>query len=275
MDEVEVIAGTIEPVTVSMLRRALLDAGVSPGAVVIVHSSLSRIGWVIGEAHSVVVALLKSVGPSGTIVMPAHTGVSDPSRWQNPPVPEAWWTTIRSNWPLFEPDLTPLRAMGTVVECFRRLPGVLHSGHPAVAVVAYGPLAEQITVSHPLGRSLGDASPLGRLYELDAQVVLLGVGHTHNTSLHLAEHRATWPGKASKTDGAPLLVDGTRQWVRYTDLDHDNDDFEALADAFVAAGGMEQRTRIGNGEVRTCKMREIVDFGTDWISRTRSAPASG
>ena len=135
--------------------------------------------------------------------MPAHTGVSDPSRWQNPPVPEEWWPIIREEWPAFDPSLTPTRAMGAVAECFRRLPDVLHSGHPAVPVIARGPLAATITASHPLEQSLGDESPIGRLYDLDARIVLIGVGHDNNTSLHLCEHRAEWPTKATRADGAP------------------------------------------------------------------------
>ena len=98
----------------------------------------------------------------------------------------------------------------------------------------------------------------------------LGVGHDHNTSLHVAEHRATYPGRRTKIEGAPLIVDGTRQWVTYVDLDHDAADFLELAKAFVASGGDERRVRVGIGEVATCRMREIVDFGIEWISNNRS-----
>ena len=114
--------------------------------------------------------------------------------------------------------------------------------------------------------SFDDASPLGRLYDVDARVVLIGVGHANNTSLHLAEHRADHPTKRTKTEGAPLMIDGARRWVTYTDLDHDDTDFVELADAFVAAGGLERRSTIGLAEIVTCSVREIVDFGTAWIS---------
>jgi len=36
-------------------------------------------------------------------------------------------------------------------------------------------------------------SPLARVYDRDGDVLLLGVGHDSNTSLHLAEHRADFP----------------------------------------------------------------------------------
>jgi aminoglycoside 3-N-acetyltransferase len=147
---------------------------------------------------------------------------------------------------------------------------VLHSGHPASGFIALGPRAERIVAAHPLEGSLGDASPLGQLYELDARIVLLGADHANNTSLHLAEHRAEFPGKATKADGAPLLVDGARRWVTYTDVDYDSHDFAALAAAFVASGGDEHQVSVGLGQITTCRMRELVDFGTAWITDHRT-----
>lgn len=265
-----VVASTARPLTGADVRVALASAGVRSGELIIVHTSLSRLGWIVGGAQTVVHALVEVVGPTGTIVMPAHTGVSDPARWENPPVPEDWWPIIREQWPAFDASLTPTRAMGAVTECFRRLPDVLHSGHPAVPVVARGPLAATITHAHPLEQSLGDESPMGRLYDLDARIVLLGVDHANNTSLHLCEHRADWPTKTSRADGAPLFVDGQRRWVEYVDLDHRSDDFATLGTAFVASGGAEQQAALGNGAIRTCSMREIVDFGTVWIAASRT-----
>ena len=67
----EVIGRTSTPITAEMLRAALSAAGVGDGSVIIVHSSLSRLGWVVGGAHTVVNALLHQVSPTGTVVMPA------------------------------------------------------------------------------------------------------------------------------------------------------------------------------------------------------------
>ena len=61
-------------------------------------------------------------------------------------------------------------------------------------------------------------SPLARRYDLDAKVVLLGVGHSKNTSLHLAEYRAEWPGKRRLAQGSAITVDGRRTWVSYEEL---------------------------------------------------------
>lgn len=269
MSEHDAIAATERPLTRADLVVALRSAAVEPGDTIIVHSSLSRLGWVVGNAHAVVAALVDVVGPDGTIVMPAQTGVSDPATWENPPVPESWWPTIREHWPPFDPALTPLRAMGAVVECLRRMPGVAHSGHPAVAFIAHGPGAAAITATHPLTDALNDDSPLGRLYDADARIVLMGVDHANNTSLHLAEHRADWPSKKSVPHGAPLLIDGTAQWVTYDDLDRDDEDFPTIGAAFVESGGEEIVVPIGCGTIRSMRMRDIVDFATDWMNQNR------
>lgn len=268
--EGEVVARSERPVTPDDVGDALRAVGVVVGDTVIVHSSLSSIGWVVGGAQGVVAGVLDALGPGGTIVMPAQTGVSDPSTWSDPPVPEAWWPTIRATWPAFDPLVTPMRGMGAVVECFARLAGVVHSGHPAVGFVARGPNAAMLMHPHALEAGLGDDSPLGRLYDADARIVLIGVDHGNDTSLHLAEHRATWPSRSWRTDGAPMVVDGERRWVSYRTLNLDEEPFETLALAYEAAGGEQQRAPLGLTTVRSCAMRPLVDFAVGWLSTHRT-----
>lgn len=235
--EDQVVAQSERPVTPADVCDTLRAVGVQEGATIIVHASLSRLGWVVGGAHGVVAGMLDAVGPEGTIVMPAQTGVSDPSTWEHPPVPESWWQTIRDTWPVFDPKVTPRRGMGAVMECFARLDGVVHSDHPCLGFAARGPLAASLMHPHTLEAGLGDDSPLGRMYAAGTRIVLIGVDHANDTSLHLAEHRADWPSKAWRTDGAPMPVDGRREWVTYRTLDLDEDDFPTVAAAFEAAGG--------------------------------------
>lgn len=263
--EARVIAATARPATRTSIRLDLARLGVRAGDVVIVHSSLSSMGFVVGGAQAVVEALLEAVAPGGTIVVPTQTGISDPATWQHPPVPEAWWQTIRDGMPAYDPDLTPTRGMGAIVECFRHHPDTIRSAHPRLSFAANGLDAQRIVGEHPLTPGLGDASPLARLYELDAKVLLLGVSDANNTSLHLAEHRAQWPSKQYGPERVPMLVDGVTQWVDYEDLVLDEDDFEQIGAAFERTGAASSGT-VGVAPARLCSQRAIVDFGVRWMA---------
>jgi aminoglycoside 3-N-acetyltransferase len=258
------------PVTVASLRRDLTALGVEPGMVLLVHSSLSSLGWVCGKSVAVIEALESVLTPDGTLVMPTHSGeLSEPSYWRDPPVPEAWWQTIRDTMPAFQPDLTPTRGMGLIPETFRKQEGVLRSHHPQVSFAAWGRYAKQITEDHGLAFSLGETSPLARLYDLNAHILLLGVGHGNNTSLHLAEYRANYPDKKVIQQGAPILLKGKRLWQTFEDTETDDDDFETIGKAFAEEGGLEHVGKIGQADAKLLPQKELVDFAVQWMEMNR------
>lgn len=269
MSERLVIDRTTAPLTVASLADRLRTYGLAEGQIVLVHLAMSKLGWTIGGAEAVILALLDSVGSTGTIMMVTNSSNNtDPWEWQHPPVPEKWWQMIRDHTPAYDPLTTPTRGMGVVPELFRTWPGTVRSAHPAFSLAARGPHADYLMADHALTEDSGDRSPLGKLYELDGHVLLVGVDHWNNTSLHLAEFRANYPGKRNLQTGSAMLVNGQRRWITYETLDGNPDDFGEIGAAFDAAHNVAVG-QINDAPVRFFRQRLAVDFAVQWMERHR------
>lgn len=258
------------PTTRASLARDLTELGVAPADTLLVHSSLRSLGWVCGGAQAVVQALTDAVGPQGTLAVPTQTpDNSDPAQWRAPAVPESWWPIIRAQSPGFDPRVTPSRGMGRIPEILRTWPGATRSAHPQTSFAALGPRADSLTGHHPLRCALGEESPLARLEEAGARVLLLGVGYESCTAFHLAEYRLPRPATAPSSC-AVLRPDGTREWVTYTDVDLDAADFADLGAAFEATGALTTG-QVGRAHARLFSLPRAVAFARSWLSEHRTA----
>ncbi|WP_246238045.1 aminoglycoside N(3)-acetyltransferase [Alkalicoccus luteus] len=263
-----IVSRSNELQTVHTIKRDLSVIGIESGSTVLVHSSLSSIGWVNGGTQAVIQALMETVTDAGTIVMPSQSGDwSDPADWSNPAVPEQWWNEIRATMPAYDPSVTPTRGMGKIPELFRTLPDVKRSAHPAVSFAAWGKDAEKLTAGHQLNWSFGDDSPLGKLYRTGADVLLIGAGYDSCTAFHLGEYRA--PGGKRIESGASIQTDAGPQWVTYEDIEVDNEEFEQVGKKLEA----EKQVHTGNiglAPVKRFSVQDAVDVSEAYFSEMRS-----
>jgi aminoglycoside N3'-acetyltransferase len=208
--------------------------GVEEGGVLLVHTSFRAVRPVEGGPRGLIEAIREALGPRGTLVMPSWTGDDEA---------------------IFDPRTTPASAdLGVVADTFWRLPGVVRSDHP-FALAAAGPRAERVTADPlPLPPHTPE-SPVGRVHDLDGQVLLLGVGHDANTTLHLAELLSGVPYRVPKH--VTVLREGRPARVEYGENDHCCERF-ALADGWLRARGLQREGQVGHAPARLARSRDVV-----------------
>ncbi|MDF0529039.1 AAC(3) family N-acetyltransferase [Tsukamurella sp. 8F] len=251
------------PSTAPAIAADLRAAGVTHGDSVLVHSSLSSLGTVDGGADTVVDALLTAVGPEGTVVVPAYSGtVTDPcpDRAAGDTTPDV--LAARDAVPLFDADVTATE-MGAVPRAVLARPGRRRSPHPQASVAAIGRHADVICEGQPLAFALGAASPFARLVELDAKILLLGVGHNRSSMLHHVESAIDDPHRRLKIRRFPYEVAGQRIWIEARDVGNDNDTyFPELGRRFEDVAHTVVRGVVGDA-------RSVVFGSREYVATTR------
>jgi aminoglycoside N3'-acetyltransferase len=159
---------------------------------------------------------------------------------------------------LFDAARTPCRGMGVVADTFWRQPGVRRSDSPH-AFAAAGPDAARITAPHPLDLPHGPDSPVGRVHALDGLILLLGVDHDANTTIHLAEYLAGVRYRLPKS--LTVLRDGRPVRYAYREIDHCCARF-TLVDAWLDAAAVQRRGVVGSGTARLVAAKAVVDIVT-------------
>lgn len=216
--------------------------GVQEGGVLLVHTSFRATRPVEGGPAGLIEALTEAVGPHGTVVMPSWTGEDDAP---------------------FDPAKTPASPdLGIVADTFWRLPGVLRSRH-LFAFAAAGPAAEQVTADPlPLPPHI-PRSPVGRVHELDGQVLLIGVGHNADTTLHLAEIMAGVRYRVPKS--CTVLENGQAVRITYGENDHCCARF-AFADDWLRTRRLQTEGLAGSAQSRLIRSRDIVAVALEHLS---------
>lgn len=174
-------------VTFRELTAGLRRLGLSKDSHVVAHVSLSSFGRVRGGATAVAAALTHVCG---TVIMPAFTyqtmvippvgppdnGITYGERNEQNQMSEFWHL-----------DLPVHRTIGAVAEALRSHPEAWRSDHPVLSFIGVGRLARDVINAQLLTDPL---APLDVLMSRGGDLLLLGVGLTRATVVHLAERRA-------------------------------------------------------------------------------------
>jgi aminoglycoside 3-N-acetyltransferase len=222
------------PVSDPKLVNQLAGLGVKRGGVLLVHTSYSAVRPLEGGPEGLIRALREALGPDGTLVMPSWSGTRDEP---------------------FDPHSTAsARSLGIVPQIFWRLAGVGRSDH-VHAFSAAGPDADFILKDGlPLPPHIPE-SPVGRVHDLDGQVLLLGVNHEANTTVHLAELLAGVPYRLSKY--CTVLREGEPERIDYGENDHCCERFR-LVDDWLKSDGLQTEGTVGCASARLADSRSVT-----------------
>ena len=224
----------------------LQSLGVRPGELLLAHTSLRSFGQVAGGAETVARALVESVSPGGSTFVPTFTFGQLP--WDA--------ATTRS--------LT-----GAVTEAFRQLPGVTRSAHPTHALAGVGPAAAQILAGHDRVHPFSLGSPLSRLWERNAWVLLVGCGHESNSMVHVAEELAGVPQLTRTRTVRAIEQDGrTRELV--VRRPGCSNGFNAI-DAPLQQRGAIREAQIGAARAILMRAADVVEVSAKLLRRDPAA----
>ncbi|WP_405061114.1 aminoglycoside 3-N-acetyltransferase [Kribbella sp. NBC_01505] len=255
-------------ITADQLAGALTESGVPVGGIVMVHSRLSALPWVVGGVEGVLRALLTAT--QGTIA--AYAG------WEDNPFHLAEWpeqrqAAYRAGLPPFDSAISEARrSHGRLPERIRTWPGAYRSAHPEMNLVAVGPQAGWLTESRYADDPWGPGSPLARLVEADATVLMLGAPLDSITLIHHAERIATAEPKRWATYEMPVSTDHGTVWQQFREIDTsagaydyaESNYLEAIAQSALAAGIGRQADVFG-ADCHLFPARPLVDHATTWI----------
>lgn len=233
--------------TKEQLVKQLRDMGIQPTDKLLVHSSMKSLGPVQGGADTVLDALQEAVS-EGLLLMPAHT-----------------WKQMSREYSLFNPETEPV-CVGILPELFRKRPGVVRSLHPTHSMAVYGKGAkEYIAGEEKCKTPCPPEGCWGRLKDIGAKILLLGVTHTRNTYIHSIEESFQIPERftAEPVRFQVKLPDGSNKDVdmyrHYNKIDpHISEHYDSMKEGYEKAGAAKT-VRLGEAECILCEAEKLFE----------------
>ena len=171
----------------------LRELNLRAGDTVIAHASIRAVGEVEGGADTVLDALLEILGPEGTLMAPAfNRGNRALESLAAAEIRYRAASDSGHNESQFIKGVSRGQ-VGIFAERLHARPEAKRGDHPTLSFSAIGRSAAFLIDRAPFHSPLGTNSPLARLHQLNGSILLIGVGHAANSTLHLAEHWADAP----------------------------------------------------------------------------------
>ncbi|SDO38007.1 aminoglycoside 3-N-acetyltransferase [Paenibacillus sp. yr247] len=239
----------------ALTKQSLVDSfrrlGIHTGTRLVIHSSLRSLGPVEGGAETVLDALLECIGKSGLLMAPTFTYNND----------------------IFDPGATPGRT-GMLNEVLRIRRGAVRSHHPTHSVTAIGEDAAKFCEGHHEVPGLGIDSPMDKVAKAGGGILLLGVGHTSNSTVHVGESYAgvpyldipfnpRWPSRI------PIAGD-IQQEVNLTEYPGCSRAFGVI-EASLRQRGVIRDGLIGKGLAQWVSGQDVISATMDLLERNAGA----
>ena len=234
--------------TKEQLIQQLRDMGIKPTDNLLVHSSMKSLGPVEGGADTVLDALMEAV-PEGLLILPTHT-----------------WKQMCEEYSFFNPETEPV-CVGILPELFRKRPGVVRSLHPTHSVAVCGKGAEDyIRGEENCTTPCPPNGCWGRLKDIGAKILLLGVTHTRNTYIHGIEECFNIPERftdkptrfqVKMPDGSVKEVDMYRHYNRIDP--HISEHYDIMKEGYEKTGAAKQ-VSLGDATCILCDAAKLYEI---------------
>lgn len=254
--------------TEQQLVDDLQELGLREGLSVLAHTSLRAIGDIEGGAATLLNAFLRVLGKEGTLLVPTFTSAHrDPLERSFLRAATEEDELYRAAMPRFDLEKSPAdtHSVGIFPEIVRQHPDARRSSHPGLSFAAIGAKAEFFTHATPFHYPLGSESPLARLHQINGYVLLIGVDHTVNTSLHLAE---VWADVPYIHRSAKIKTDEDT-WALMQGSPECSLGFGKI-EALLRQSRIPREGYIGNARSQLMPQRQLISMGVALLQGERS-----
>lgn len=229
------------------LKEHLSAMGFDGTEAVMVHSSMKSVGEVEGGADTVIDAFMEYF-EKGLFMTPTHT-----------------WAAMSAEYNVYNPKTEPA-CVGIIPNLFMRREGVVRSLHPTHSIAAYGPMAEAYVRGEELCTTpCPPHGCWGRLKDVNAKILLVGVTHIRNTFIHAIEEMYDVPERLSEEaisfwicmpDGSKKEVKMHKHYNRI--MAHISESFDKMLEGYFKTGAAV-KGKLGDAECILCDARRLTE----------------